>query len=171
MLRLLHTAFVRQAAPLVAARTVRAAIPRAVTARAVLPQLAVRAYATERDGSVSIDNPAAAEAQQLLEQGTSALEVGDFEKAKADYRASLRVHKSASAHYNLGVVMYQERAYDCSPDDLAGAIAEWTEALAIAPDSPDAHTNIASAYIMSKPSRPDLAVSHLRCVDADEHRV
>ena len=36
-------------------------------------------------------------------------------------------------------------------DDLPGAIESWTHALRLAPDSPDAHTNLASAYIMSKP--------------------
>lgn len=32
----------------------------------------------------------------------------------------------------------------------------------ISPDSPDAHTNLASAYVLAKPSRPDLAVKHLK---------
>jgi len=47
-------------------------------------------------------------------------------------------------------------------EDLEGAIKSWNEALRLAPDSPDAHTNIASAYIMTKPSRPDLAIYHLQ---------
>ena len=110
MSRILHAAFTRHATPLMAVRTARVAVPRAAIVRAAHPTAIARCYATERDGSVSIDNPAAAEAQQLLEHGTAALELGDFEKAKADYSASLRVHNSASAHYNLGVVKYQERA-------------------------------------------------------------
>lgn len=146
MLRLLRAASAARAVPRVGG-AVRAALPRYA--------MATRAYATERDSTFSIDDPAVLEAQKLLEQGTGALELGDMAKAKADYQMSLRVHDSASAHYNLGVVLYQEQ-------DLDGAIAEWNEALRIAPDSPDAHTNIASAYIMLKPSRPDLAMSHLR---------
>jgi len=46
--------------------------------------------------------------------------------------------------------------------DLPAAIGAWEAALALAPDSPDAHTNIASAYVLSKPARPDLAVEHLK---------
>lgn len=51
--------------------------------------------------------------------------------------------------------------YLCA-DDLEGAIESWKEALTIAPDSPDAHTNLASAYIMSKPPQGELALSHLK---------
>lgn len=74
---------------------------------------------------------------------------------QAEYRKSLEVHENASAYYNLGVCQYQDQ-------NLEGAIASWKEALRLAPDSPDAHTNMASAYVMSKPSRPDLAIEHLR---------
>lgn len=49
-------------------------------------------------------------------------------------------------------------------EDLEGAISAWKEALRLSPDSPDAHTNLASAYVMSKPSRPDLAIEHLQYV-------
>ena len=48
--------------------------------------------------------------------------------------------------------------------DLVGAIESWKAALATAPDSPDAHTNLASAYIMSKPPQGELALSHLKYV-------
>ncbi|EDP43376.1 hypothetical protein MGL_2386 [Malassezia globosa CBS 7966] len=50
--------------------------------------------------------------------------------------------------------------YD-NADDLEGAIASWNAALRLAPDSPDAHTNLASAYIMSKPPQADKALEHL----------
>ena len=49
-------------------------------------------------------------------------------------------------------------------DDLPGAIESWTHALRLAPDSPDAHTNLASAYIMSKPPQADKALEHLTYV-------
>lgn len=49
-------------------------------------------------------------------------------------------------------------------DDLTGAIESWTHALRLAPDSPDAHTNLASAYIMSKPPQADKALEHLTYV-------
>ena len=39
------------------------------------------AFATERDPSVSLNDPAEEEAQKLLESGTSALEVGELQNA------------------------------------------------------------------------------------------
>lgn len=54
--------------------------------------------------------------------------------------------------------------HDSCTGDLPGAIESWKEALAIAPDSPDAHTNLASAYIMSKPPQGELALDHLKYV-------
>ena len=71
------------------------------------------------------------------------------------YRKSLEVRENASAYYNIGVCQYQDQ-------DLEGAITSWKEVLRLAPESPDAITNLASAYIMSKPSRPDLAIEHLK---------
>ena len=114
---------------------------------------------------MSFNDPTEQEAQRFLELGTIALEVGDLEKAmvrrslltQEHYRKSLEVRENASAYYNLGVCQYQDQ-------DLESAITSWNEVLRLAPDSPDAHTNLASAYIMSKPSRPDLALEHLRYV-------
>lgn len=74
------------------------------------------------------------------------------------------MHESATAHYNIGICQYQSRTWAADADDLDGAIASWTTALKLAPDSADAHTNLASAYIMSKPPRADLALEHLRYV-------
>ena len=77
------------------------------------------------------------------------------------------MHENASADYNLGICQYQDRMYHFdgyiydNADDLEGAIASWNAALRLAPDSPDAHTNLASAYIMSKPPQADKALKHL----------
>ena len=46
-------------------------------------------------------------------------------------------------------------------ENLPEAIKCWEESHALSP-SPDALTNLASAYAMSSPSRPDLAVEHLK---------
>ncbi|WFD32506.1 hypothetical protein MSPP1_003554 [Malassezia sp. CBS 17886] len=140
-------------AHLYAARAAVPAVPHA--ARAACVPAASRGLATERDPSVSLKDPSEEEAQKMLESGTLALESGDLAKAKADYGMSIKVHENSSAYYNLGVVLYQEH-------DLEGAIGAWADALRVSPDSPDAHTNIASAYIMSQPSRPDKAVDHLK---------
>ncbi|KAL4400331.1 hypothetical protein ACI68E_003248 [Malassezia pachydermatis] len=118
----------------------------------MIPQ---RFYATEKDGSVSLNDPTEAEAQKLLDKGTEFLEIGDMESAMAEYRKSIGVFENASAYYNLGICQYQAQ-------DLDGAIASWKEALRLSPDSPDAHTNLASAYIMSKPPQAELALSHLK---------
>lgn len=56
------------------------------------------------------------------------------------------------------------RIFVLHAEDLAGAIESWEHALRISPDSPDAHTNIASAYIMSKPPQADKAIHHLTYV-------
>lgn len=124
--------------------------------------------AVEKGQGVSLDDPAESEAQKLLESGTHALEMGDMERAKGAYRKSVEVHENASAYYNLGICQYQERTsrecHSLTPDNLPGAIESWTHALRLAPDSPDAHTNLASAYIMSKPPQADKALEHLTYV-------
>ncbi|WFD24613.1 hypothetical protein MEQU1_003316 [Malassezia equina] len=119
----------------------------------------LRILPTQRVSEVSLNDPTEREAQKLLESGTQKLEVGDMEGAMADYRQSIQVHKNASAYYNLGICQYQERA-----------IKSWKEALTIAPDSPDAHTNLASAYIMSKPPQGELALYHLKYVSGANFR-
>jgi len=38
----------------------------------------------------------------------------------------------------------------------------WKESISLQPSSPDAHLNLASAYIISPFTRPDLAIHHLQ---------
>ncbi|KAG8901539.1 hypothetical protein FRB99_005221 [Tulasnella sp. 403] len=75
---------------------------------------------------------------KALEEGTQKLEEG-----------------TPSALFNYGVTCYHLK-------DFSGAIDAWKESIELQPDSPDAHTNLASAYIMMPLSRPDLALQHLR---------
>lgn len=84
--------------------------------------------------------------------GTSTTDLNAFQHA---YSRAIEISESASAHFNLGVCLYHEREID-------KAIEAWTNTLRLSPDSADAHTNLASAYVMSSPSRPDLAVDHLK---------
>ncbi len=120
-----------------------------------------RTYATSPSAASSLHDPATVEAQRLVEQGTQHLESQDIAQARKAYEASLAVQPSANAHFNLGVCKYHDR-------DLPGAIDEWKECIRLSELSGDgegahdAHTNIASAYAMSSPSRPDLAVQHLK---------
>lgn len=114
-----------------------------------------RTYATSTTPTSSSLDPADEESQRFLEEGTTHLEAGDLAAAKLSYQRSLEIKRNSSALFNLGVCRYHDR-------DLAGAIDAWNESLELAPESADAHTNLASAYVLSKPSRPDLAVSHLK---------
>jgi len=57
--------------------------------------------------------------------------------------------------FNLGVTHYHLKEFD-------DAIAAWKESITFQPSSPDAHTNLASAYIISPVCRPDLALHHLQ---------
>ncbi|KAJ1030667.1 hypothetical protein NDA18_001906 [Ustilago nuda] len=114
-----------------------------------------RTYATSTTPTSTSLDPAEEESQRFLEEGTTHLESGDLTSAAAYYRRSLSIKRNFSALFNLGVCLYHDR-------DLPAAIEAWNESLELSPDSADAHTNLASAYVLSKPSRPDLAVHHLK---------
>lgn len=94
------------------------------------------------------------EAMQCLEQGTQKLEEGDIQGAKELYNRSVEIKRNASSLFNLGVTHYHLKEFD-------NAIAAWKESIALQPASADAHTNLASAYIISPVARPDLALHHL----------
>ncbi|KAI0765410.1 hypothetical protein C8Q74DRAFT_1220165 [Fomes fomentarius] len=112
-------------------------------------------WATSTTPNSSSVNPAEVEAMQCLEEGTQKLEEGDVQAAKALYERSVEIKRTASGLFNLGVTHYHLKEFD-------DAIAAWKESIALQPSSPDAHTNLASAYIVSPISRPDLALHHLR---------
>ncbi|KAG8754256.1 hypothetical protein FRC14_005237 [Serendipita sp. 396] len=105
--------------------------------------------------SLATVDPAQAEATSLLETGTKLLEDGDIEGALAKYQRSVQIHRTASGLFNLGVTHYHLKQFD-------KAIECWTNAIELDPTSADAHTNLASAYIMSPPCRPQLALQHLQ---------
>lgn len=114
-----------------------------------------RRWATSVTPHSTASDPAEAEALRCLEQGTTKLEEGDVEAAKELYRRSTEIKRNASSLFNLGVTHYHLKEFD-------EAIAAWKESIALQPSSPDAHTNLASAYIVSPVARPDLALHHLR---------
>lgn len=113
-----------------------------------------RRWATSVTPHSTAADPAEAEAAQCLEQGTQKLEEGDVEAAKALYQRSVEIKRNASSLFNLGVTHYHLKEFD-------EAINAWKESIALQPASPDAHTNLASAYIISPVPRPDLALHHL----------
>ncbi|KAJ7224469.1 hypothetical protein GGX14DRAFT_351493, partial [Mycena pura] len=114
-------------------------------------------WATSTTPHSTTSDPAEAEALRCLEMGTSKLEEGDVVAAKALYKRSAEIRRNASSLFNLGVTYYHLKEFD-------DAIASWKESLVLQPSSADAHTNLASAYILSPVSRPDLAVKHLQQV-------
>jgi len=113
-----------------------------------------RRWATSTTPHSTASDPAEVEALQCLEQGTQKLEEGDVEAAKSLYKRSVEIKRTASSLFNLGVTHYHLKEFD-------DAIAAWKESVALQPSSPDAHTNLASAYIISPVARPDLALHHL----------
>jgi len=101
----------------------------------------------------SAADPAEVEALRCLEMGTVKLEEGDVAAAKELYKRSVEIRRNASSLFNLGVTHYHLKEFD-------EAIASW-QASIVLQSSPDAHTNLASAYILSPVARPDLALKHL----------
>nr|GAT42938.1 TPR-like protein [Mycena chlorophos] len=101
----------------------------------------------------SLSDPAEAEALLYLEKGTAKLEEGDIFAAKELYQRSCEIRTTPSSLFNLGVTHYHLKDYE-------SAISSWKQSLELQP-SADAHTNLASAYIMSPAARPDLALHHL----------
>ncbi|KII85813.1 hypothetical protein PLICRDRAFT_44226 [Plicaturopsis crispa FD-325 SS-3] len=122
--------------------------------RIVSTQNIARRWATSTTEHSSVTDPAKPEAEQCLAQGTMKLEEGDVEGAKALYKRSVEIRRNASSLFNLGVTHYHLKEFD-------EAIAAWKESISLQPTSADAHTNLASAYIISPQSRPDLALHHL----------
>ncbi|KAG6813829.1 hypothetical protein H0H92_006773 [Tricholoma furcatifolium] len=114
-----------------------------------------RRYATSVTPHSTASDPAEVEALRCLEQGTAKLEEGDVEGAKLLYKRSAEINRNASSLFNLGVTHYHLKEYD-------EAIEAWKESIVLQPSSADAHTNLASAYIISPVSRPDLALHHLQ---------
>ncbi|XP_006462064.1 hypothetical protein AGABI2DRAFT_193373 [Agaricus bisporus var. bisporus H97] len=113
-----------------------------------------RRWATSVTPHSTASDPAETEAVRCMEQGTAKLEEGDVQAAKELYKRSASIKRNASSLFNLGVTHYHLKEYD-------DAIAAWKESVTLQPSSPDAHINLASAYIISPVPRPDLALHHL----------
>jgi len=113
-----------------------------------------RRWATSTTPHSTAADPAEVEALRCLEMGTLKLEEGDVTAAKDLYKRSVEIRRNASSLFNLGVTHYHLKEFD-------EAIASWQASIVLQPSSPDAHTNLASAYIMSPVARPDLALKHL----------
>ncbi|KJA15242.1 hypothetical protein HYPSUDRAFT_48564 [Hypholoma sublateritium FD-334 SS-4] len=153
MLRAASRVTISKLAAAVRARTFQRYISMKPVARISAPSTSKRWASSVTPHSTASD-PAEAEALRCLEQGTAKLEEGDVQAAKSLYQRSTEIKRSASSLFNLGVTHYHLKEFD-------DAIAAWKESIAFQPSSPDTHTNLASAYIISPVSRPDLALHHL----------
>lgn len=94
------------------------------------------------------------ETQHLIEQGSNLLERGDAQGAYEKYQRSISIRPSPTGYYNLGIALYQLKR-------IPEAIEAWNQSLLDSP-SADVHTNLASAYILSKPPQPFKALEHLK---------
>ncbi|CAE7225375.1 unnamed protein product [Rhizoctonia solani] len=132
-------------------------VPRLVKPRSIIqaPISQLTRWASSVTPASSTHDPAEMEALEALEAGTQKLEEGDVEGARTLYQRSVDLKPNASNLFNLGVTKYHAKDFD-------GAIDNWKKSIELQPDSPDAHTNLASAYIMNPVPKPQLAVQHLR---------
>ncbi|KAI0727462.1 TPR-like protein [Fomitopsis betulina] len=145
----------RSAARAFSSAILRPALPHVPGSRASrMPASTQRRWATSTTAHSTTVDPGEVEAMQCLEEGTQKLEEGDVQAAKDLYQRSVDIKRTASSLFNLGVTHYHLKEYD-------EAISAWKESIALQPSSADAHTNLASAYIVSPVSRPDLALHHL----------
>ncbi|KAK1925872.1 TPR-like protein [Papiliotrema laurentii] len=110
-------------------------------------------WASSTSESSTPHDPTLAESINLLENGTAALEQGDLEGARKLYKQSVEVKPTSGGYFNLGVCEYHLNNH-------SAAIEAWEKSIELEP-SADAYTNLASAYVMSKPPQPALAIKHL----------
>ncbi|GAA5889626.1 hypothetical protein JCM5296_002414 [Sporobolomyces johnsonii] len=158
--------------------------PLAVVRSVVPPLTAARALSSTRSAMATSTTPTSSSfdpqtvaAQDALDEGTSALEQGDFDKAALAYQKSIAIKETPIAYYNLGVVQYQLQ-------QLSNSITSFERSLALTdpsvkpklpdPSAPipeltpaqiilaDTHTNLGAAYILMSPPRPDKALEHLQ---------
>lgn len=88
-------------------------------------------YATSKtwlDRILAIDPK---DVQALLGAGANAYNLGDLAGAETSWRAVLAIDaKSVDAHYDLGLMYFSK-----NPPDMASVQSEWSQVLALAPDS------------------------------------
>ncbi|WVQ96518.1 hypothetical protein IAU59_003623 [Kwoniella sp. CBS 9459] len=111
-----------------------------------------RAYATASSAASTVD-PTLSRALDLLESGTRALEEGDLAAAAKLYRESVETKETSEGWHNLGNCEYHLQ-------NKVAAVEAWGKSIELQP-SADAHTNLASAYVLDNPPKPALAIKHL----------
>ncbi|KAG8220907.1 hypothetical protein J3R82DRAFT_2407, partial [Butyriboletus roseoflavus] len=132
-----------------------------------------RRHASSTTPYSTASDPAEVEAMQCLEQGTQKLEEGDVQGAKELYKRSVEIKRNASSLFNLGVTHYHLSTPDfclyrfkMHVRAISPRARMHTQVRGSSPAAPVADmcipTDLASAYIISPVSRPDLALHHLQ---------
>lgn len=157
MSRVLMRSIIARSLQAQAPATIPMAVSRPLTASPsrLFATTAFAHYAESTTPHSTFSDPAILESQKALEEGTSHLESGNYAAAKESYLRSISIKESSSAHFNLGVVHFHLQ-------DIDSAIPCFEKSLQLMPESSDTHANLATAYIMSTPPRPDLAMSHYK---------
>ncbi|GAA6035676.1 hypothetical protein JCM8097_004965 [Rhodosporidiobolus ruineniae] len=154
----------------------RASIPRP-SSSSISTRFTMARSASTTSGPSSSFDPQTVAAQEALDEGTEALQTGDFATAEQAYQKSVGIKETSIGYYNLGVVQYQlqrlpaaiasfEKSLSLTPPgvkvtlpDPTAPLPELTPAQIILADT---HTNLGAAYILSQPPRPEKALEHLQ---------
>jgi Flp pilus assembly protein TadD len=115
-----------------------------------------------RGGLLSMEAPAA-EFYRIVDVASGLMTRGEFAAAAAEWRKALALQpEDASAHYNLGLSLFQS-------GQTNPAIEQYERALQLSPDYPEAHNNLGGA--LSSLGRLDEAiVQYQKAVDLDATR-
>ena len=115
-----------------------------------------------RGGLLSMEAPAA-EFYRIVDAASGLMTRGEFTAAAVEWAKALALQpEDASAHYNLGLALFQS-------GQTVRAIQEYESALQFSPDYPEAHNNLGSA--LSSLGRLDEAVVQFqKAVDLDPTR-
>ena len=106
-----------------------------------------------RGGLESMDAPAA-EYYRIVDGASALMTRKKFEEAAAEWRRALELQPGeASAHYNLGLCLFQSGR---TPE----AIEHYARALEISPEYPEAHNNLGGA--LTSVGRLDEAILHFQ---------
>jgi len=104
-------------------------------------------------GLESMDAPAA-DYYRIIDAASSLMTRNRFDEAATEWRKALELQPDeASAHYNLGLCLFQSGR-------TADAIAHYARALEISPEYPEAHNNLGGA--LTSVGRLDEAIPHFQ---------
>ncbi|CEI86581.1 hypothetical protein RMCBS344292_01017 [Rhizopus microsporus] len=93
-----------------------------------------------------------ADAEEQIRIGSDYLSKGSIDMAMNSYHKSVQIAPSGAGYFNIGVCYFQMGKYK-------DAIQSFERSLEYTPNSADAHTNIASAFLMLKDTKQ--AIRHL----------